>query len=79
MAAINPPVNAADFLDALINKTAGLAADDMAQARALVEAETARFKWVPNPGPQTDAYFSEADQTLYGGEVGGGKLMCFWG
>ena len=30
-------------------------------------------KWVPNPGPQTDAYFSEADILLFGGEPGGGK------
>jgi hypothetical protein len=30
-------------------------------------------KWVPNPGPQTQAYFSEADELLYGGEPGGGK------
>ena len=29
--------------------------------------------WVPNPGPQTDAYFTEADELLYGGEAGGGK------
>lgn len=31
--------------------------------------------WVPNPGPQTDAYFSQADVLLYGGEPGGGKLL----
>jgi len=30
-------------------------------------------RWVPNPGPQTDAYFSEADCLLYGGAPGGGK------
>ena len=29
--------------------------------------------WVPNPGPQTDAYFSEADELFYGGSAGGGK------
>lgn len=29
--------------------------------------------WVPNPGPQTDAYFSEADELFYGGQAGGGK------
>ncbi len=29
--------------------------------------------WVPNPGPQTEAYFSEADELLFGGEAGGGK------
>jgi hypothetical protein len=29
--------------------------------------------WVPNPGPQTRAYFCEADELLFGGEAGGGK------
>ena len=29
--------------------------------------------WVPNLGPQTEAYFCEADELLYGGEAGGGK------
>lgn len=34
--------------------------------------------FVPNPGPQTEAYFSEADETFYGGSAGGGKtsLLC---
>lgn len=30
-------------------------------------------RWVPNPGPQTEAFFSEADELLYGGEAGPGK------
>ena len=30
-------------------------------------------EWHPSPGPQTDAYFSEADELLYGGQAGGGK------
>lgn len=29
--------------------------------------------WVPNPGPQTEAYFSEADELFFGGQAGGGK------
>lgn len=29
--------------------------------------------WYPNPGPQTDAFFTEADETFYGGQAGGGK------
>ena len=43
--------------------------------KALVDAAeiTAKYRWVPNPGPQTDAYLSEADELLYGGEAGGGK------
>ena len=40
---------------------------------------TAGKKWKPNPGPQTDAYFSEADVLLYGGEPGGGKSQLILG
>jgi hypothetical protein len=29
--------------------------------------------WLPQPGPQTEAYYSPADELLYGGAVGGGK------
>lgn len=29
--------------------------------------------WQPNPGPQTLAFFNEADELFYGGEAGGGK------
>lgn len=39
----------------------------------IAEAETGRLVWVPNPGPQTEAYFSEADELFYGGQAGGGK------
>ncbi len=34
---------------------------------------TSGLKWLPLPGPQTEAYFSEADVLLYGGEAGGSK------
>lgn len=40
---------------------------------------TKSLKWMPNPGPQTDAYFSEADCLLYGGEPGGGKSQLLLG
>jgi hypothetical protein len=29
--------------------------------------------WVPNAGPQTKAYYCEADELFYGGQAGGGK------
>ncbi len=32
-----------------------------------------KIKFVPNPGPQEDAYFSPADVLLFGGNPGGGK------
>lgn len=34
---------------------------------------TKGMKWVPNPGPQTEAYLSPADTLLYGGQAAGGK------
>jgi hypothetical protein len=55
---------------------ARLAALPESERALVVEAalgETKNLVWVPNPGPQTAAYFSEADELLYGGEVGGGK------
>lgn len=36
-------------------------------------ARTVTERWVPQPGPQTLAYFCEADELLYGGSAGGGK------
>lgn len=36
---------------------------------------TAGMRFIPNPGPQTDAYLSKADVLLYGGQAGGGKTM----
>lgn len=40
---------------------------------------TKALKWMPNPGPQTEAYYSEADVLLYGGEPGGGKSQLLLG
>jgi len=47
-----------------------------------VKSDTLRITssryFVPNAGPQTDAYFSPADELFYGGGAGGGKsaLLC---
>jgi hypothetical protein len=35
--------------------------------------------WIPNPGPQTQAYESNADILLYGGAAGGGKTDLLLG
>lgn len=51
--------------------------------RAEVEKEaleaTKNLRWIPNPGPQTEAYYSEADCLLYGGQPGGGKSQLILG
>jgi hypothetical protein len=36
-------------------------------------ALTAGLIWIPNPGPQAQAYFSPADELFYCGQAGGGK------
>lgn len=40
--------------------------------RSALEA-TKKMRFLPNPGPQTEAYLSKADILLYGGQAGGGK------
>lgn len=63
----------ASLLDDLLARLQGMAPEDKAEiTKAAVEA-TKHMKWIPNPGPQTDAYFSPADVLLYGGQGGGGK------
>jgi hypothetical protein len=52
------------------------------QRRLFSETETRRridIDWRPNPGPQTEAYESEADVLGYGGAAGGGKTDLILG
>jgi len=45
------------------------------EAIDLATKSTATMAWVPNPGPQTQAFLCEADELFYGGEAGGGKMI----
>jgi hypothetical protein len=49
------------------------------EAISLAVAGTKDMKFIPNPGPQTDAYFSEADELFYGGSPGCGKSALVMG
>lgn len=44
-----------------------------AAAKVIIDKAVKGRKWIPSPGPQTDAYFCKADVLLYGGAGGGGK------
>ena len=68
--------NAGEILDALAERIDnGTYSKDMDEAAKLA---TKDMWFAPNPGPQTDAYFCEADELFYGGKAGGGKsaLIC---
>lgn len=47
-----------------------LTPEEQAELDALIRAAAA---WTPLPGPQSDAYYSDADIIGYGGSAGGGK------
>ena len=49
------------------------------KARQIIADADITPAWAPNPGPQTDAYLSEADELFYGGEAGGGKSALLAG
>jgi len=60
-------------LDEVLERYGALpAAKQAALAKMALEA-TAHLPWVPNLGPQREAYYCEADELFYGGEAGGGK------
>lgn len=60
-------------LDEVLNRLGAVPEKEWEATVAAALAATADMPWVPNPGPQTEAYFTQADETLYGGEAGGGK------
>lgn len=67
------------MLDDILTRLGGMPEDEKAALKRAVISRTAGHRWVPNPGPQTDAYFSPADVLLYGGQGGGGKSALLAG
>lgn len=61
------------MLDDILARLTALPVNQRKEVEKLALDATAGMKWIPNPGPQTDAYFSPADVLLYGGQGGGGK------
>lgn len=60
-------------LDEVLQRLADKPPAELAEIDRQITEEKAELPWVPNPGPQTDAYFCEADELFYGGQAGGGK------
>lgn len=60
-----------DLLDSILKKLDAMPKEQVAALHKRMKAEAPI--WIPNPGAQTLAYFSQADILLYGGAGGGGK------
>jgi hypothetical protein len=60
-------------LDDLLQKLAGMPEEARQEVVSAAMSATAGMRWVPNPGPQAEAYFCDADELFYGGQAGGGK------
>lgn len=60
-------------LDEVIGRLTKLPVKVRSKAIDNAKKATEKYVWIPNPGPQTEAYLSKADVLLYGGEPGGGK------
>jgi hypothetical protein len=61
------------LLDELLGRIGTLPPETLARLSKETMDATKHLKWIPNPGPQTDCYYCQADVTLYGGSGGGGK------
>lgn len=65
-------------LEDVLGRLAGLPPEKRAEVEAMAMQATSARKFIPSPGPQTEAWFSKADVLLYGGSAGGGKtgVIC---
>lgn len=57
---------------------AAMPQDAVAELEAAADEVVGQKVWYPNPGPQSEAYFSQADELFFGGQAGGGKsnFLC---
>jgi len=62
-----------NLLDQILDRVDRLDPQPKEELIDAASAGTRSFAWVPNPGPQSDAYFCQADELFYGGQAGGGK------
>lgn len=68
-----------NVLDDLVARLTALPDAEREEIAKAARKATAGMLWVPNPGPQTEAYFSPADLLYYGGAAGGGKSQLLMG
>lgn len=72
-------MDGASLLDEIVQKFSGMTPEERSNIAEAARAAVGDRIWLPNPGPQTDAYFNPADVLLYGGSGGGGKTDLLTG
>ena len=60
-------------LDEILSALSGLPVKTKKEIIDNIAKATERNIWIPNPGPQTEALFCQADELFFGGQAGGGK------
>lgn len=73
MSQIIRPPSGGSLLDDVLLRLMALPPEEQEAVMAEAERACAGMFFLPNPGPQTEAYFSPAQLLYYGGEAGGGK------
>lgn len=61
------------MLDDIMARLASMPSKQKQEVMARVAESMKKQVWVPNPGPQYEAFHSRADELFYGGAAGGGK------
>lgn len=64
--------------DSIAQLLEGLAPDELKQIKDMTRAKSGEL-WKAQIGPQADAFYSPADELLYGGAAGGGKTDLLLG
>ena len=63
------------LLDELLARLTELPEEGRKEAIDLAVQSTATMAWVPNPGPQTQAFLCEADELLYKSHAAQSRLQ----
>ena len=66
-------------LDDIVARLKGMPLTEKSALNELVLEQTKNAIWIPNSGPQSQAFYSNADLLLYGGQGGGGKTDLLTG
>lgn len=77
MATTMPETMASSWPDSRLNSL--LDSLDPGEQTDLLNQFRKRLLWMPNPGPQAEAFLSDADELYFGGAAGGGKTHLAFG